>query len=154
MQTLANTDYYPSGTWDEFRHNLPWRPDTYADSAYKAFKEAIRRGISRSDVFFDVAEAIHRSYCAYNWGVLNWNWKLALQDSHHDHQSKIPVPTPKPPPPPSFQRSMPTVDGKGVAAHQYRHNGTAPHNGNWHRSWNNGAKYQQRRPASLASYYE
>jgi hypothetical protein len=154
-QTIAEEALYcPSATWNQFLQNLPWNQDTKTDSAYKAFQEAIRRGISRSDVFFDVAEAIHRSYCAVNWGVLNWNWKLALQDSNQDPQSKIPAPTPKPPPPSSFQRSLPPVNGKGGADHHFQHNGTEPHNGTGYQNGHNGAKYPQRRGSSLVSYYE
>jgi hypothetical protein len=156
MQTLANTDWSPSETWNQFLHNLSWKQDTKINSAYKAFKEAIRRGISRSDVFFDVAETIDRASPAVNWGMLRWRWKQALQDSNRDRASRTPAPTLKTPPPPpsSFQRSLPLVNGKGDADHHFQHNGTEPHNGNGHHNGHIGAKYQQRRPASLVSYYE
>jgi hypothetical protein len=41
MKAFENADYYPSATWNQFLHNLPWKQDTKIDSAYKAFKEAI-----------------------------------------------------------------------------------------------------------------
>jgi hypothetical protein len=154
MRTFKNTDYYPSGTWNQFLHNLHWKQTSHIDSAYTAFKEAIRRGISRAEAFFDVAEAIHRSYCGVNWGLLNWNWKLALQHSNHARRSASPTPTPKaPPPPPSFQRSVPPGKGNGAADHQGQHNGIARHNGNGYHNVHNEPKVQQRRAASLISYY-
>ena len=87
MKTIANTDYVPSATWNQFLQNLSWQRDAHINSACQAFKEAIRRGLSRSDVFFDVAEAIHRSYCAVNWGVLNWQWKRASSGSADNHNA-------------------------------------------------------------------
>jgi hypothetical protein len=140
MQTTANTDYCPSATWHQFLRNLLWQQDTYADSAYEAFTEAIRRGISRAEAFFDVAEATHRSYCSVNWGVLNWRWKQAFQDANHDSRNTNPAPKLKAaPPPPSFQPSLSPANGNG-----------AP----YLRGHYNGAKHHQRRPASLVSYYE
>ena len=118
MKAFENTDWSPSETWKQFLLNLSWKHDSYINSAYQAFKEAIRRGFSRAEAFFDVAEAMHRSYCGVNWGVLNWNWKLALQDTNHDHPSKIPAATPKAPSsPPSSQRSLPPANGMGMADH-------------------------------------
>ncbi len=154
-QTIAEESLYcPSATWNEFLHNLAWKQDTCVDSASKAFQEAIRRGISRSDVFFDVAEAIHRSYCAVNWGVLRWRWKQALQDSNHGRQCTIPAVTLEAsPPPPSLQRSLLPAKVNGTADHPAQRNGTEPHNGNGHHNGQNGAKYPQRRGSSLISYY-
>jgi hypothetical protein len=151
MQSFKNTDYSPSATWNEFLQNLLWQQDNYVDSAYRAFKEAIRRGISRSDVFFDVAEAIHRAYGSVNWGALRWRWKLALQESDHGSQSNIPAPTSKnPPTPPSYQRSLPAAKGSAAAEHHGQHNGTARHSDIGRRD---GKKPFQRGGSSLISYY-
>jgi hypothetical protein len=153
MTTLTTSDYSPSATWNQFLQSLSWNQDTLTDSAYRAFKEAIRRDLPRSNVFCDVAEAIHRKYLVVKWGVLNWNWKLALQDSNPNNKAAPLSPTPKTPPPQSFHRSLPAVNGMALADHHSQHNGTEPHNGNGHHNGTNGAKCQQRRPASLASYY-
>jgi hypothetical protein len=154
VKTIENTDYVPSATWNQFLQNLSWQRDAHINSACQAFKEAIRRGLSRSDVFFDVAEAIHRSYCAVNWGVLNWKWKLALQDSDRDGGCLIQVPTLKPPPlQPTFQRSLPVAKGNGAPDHRGQRNGIPHPNANEHHNWHNGPKQRQRGGSSLVSYY-
>ena len=153
MTTLTTSDYSPSATWNQFLQSISWNQDTLADSAYRAFKEAIRRDLPRSNVFCDVAEAIHRKYLVVKWGVLNWNWTLALQDSNPNIKAAPLGPTPKSPPPPSFHQSLPAANGKAVTAHQGGQNEITRRNGNGYHNGHNTGHHQQRRPASLVSYY-
>ena len=63
-----------SETWMQFLSRLSWGREAIVESTTDAFQEAIRRGISRSTAYFDVAEKIHRAYCPVNWGALNCKW--------------------------------------------------------------------------------
>ena len=149
MKTFDNQLYSPSQTWNEYLHNLLWGPDTQTDSISQVFREAIRRGISKSDAFFDVAEQIHRSFCPVNWGVLHWRWKQILTEWNQAHSPIVPVSARKALQPLSSENSR--NDKPFVIQPKHAWNGQQNCKSQTREP---SAQYPQRRAASLASYYE
>ena len=140
MKNIISSDYYPSLTWHQFLQTLNWQQEHHNENVNKAFTEAIRRDLSRSDVYFDVAEAIYRSYCNINWGLLNWTWKLALEKFRQEQQKPI-----HPAQPPAKTQATVVIDD--------RIHGIQPHNGNGFHARSSCAGTQQRKAASLIGYY-
>lgn len=78
MQMNKTNSYHTNEalSWHESLDGLRWERETQTKSISWAFEEALRRRISRSEAFSEVAERIYRSFIPVNWGLLNWQWKL------------------------------------------------------------------------------
>lgn len=143
--------YSPSQTWNEFLGSLAWRHGAHLVPITEAFREAVRRGISKSDAFCDVAERIHRSFCPVNWGVLNWQWKAIVAEGDQtrsaNHRPGPARSLPRPLAPKNFQNhnapKLPINDPQNGYRNPTRYSCSQ-----------NGTRNVQRRAASLASYYE
>ncbi len=158
-------------TYHEFLNQIVWRQDTIVGNTRYAFTEAIRRGMPRTDAFFDVAEKIWRSYCHVNWGVLNWQWKEAVRNTKvpgGDNSARgLAIQSPAPTPLRPLSKGG-RGNGKFHTGNCDRHpnhtsirtdsrDGAAArnghHHGNGYANSHNAGKHRQSGGASLISYY-